>query len=208
MDEARVRTCSRSPLMSPLSSCCPGGCRSTQRRPDSPLYARRWSLMIDAYRRPTARHRPSGPHAHAALAGSSPIDVPRLHLPLKGWSLRKLRGGSTAWTALSLTGSRNDPNLTPVWFAMKSIHTRSLAVPRPRPAKKAANRSSTTRWRRTVPSALPAARNTAKTRPTETLASASPTRITSAFGSGMNRQAILRRCEQCPAALRASPRRL
>jgi hypothetical protein len=31
-------------------------------------------------------------------------------------------------------------------------------------------------------------------------------RITSAFGSGMNRQAILRRCEQRPAALRASPR--
>ena len=59
--------------------------------------------MIDAYRRPTARHRPSGPHAHAALAGSSPIDVPRLHLPLKKWSLRKLRGGSVSGLERALT---------------------------------------------------------------------------------------------------------
>ena len=44
------------------------------------------------------------------------------------------------------------------------------------------------------------ARNAAKTRPTESLTSAPPMRITSAFGSGMNRQAILRRCEQRPAA--------
>jgi hypothetical protein len=28
-----------------------------------------------------------------------------------------------AWTALSLTGSRNDPDLTPAWFAMNSIHS-------------------------------------------------------------------------------------
>ncbi len=70
-------------------------------------------------------------------------------------------GRRTAWTSLSLTDSRNDPNLTPVWFAMKSMHTCSLAVSRPRPTKKTANRSSTTWWRRTVPSALPASRNTA-----------------------------------------------
>src|SRR5260370_20737184 len=38
--------------------------------------------------------RPSGPHAHVAPGDSSLIDVPRLHLPLKKWSLRKHRGGS------------------------------------------------------------------------------------------------------------------
>ena len=37
-------------------------------------------------------------------------------------------GRRTAWTSLSLTGSRNDPNLTPVWFAMNSTHTWSLTV--------------------------------------------------------------------------------
>jgi hypothetical protein len=58
----------------------------------------------------------------------------------------------------------------------------------PRPARKAANRSSTTCWRRIVCSALPASRNAARTRPAATLASASPIRITSAFSSGMNEQ--------------------
>jgi hypothetical protein len=54
-------------------------------------------------------------------------------------------GRRTAWTSLSVTGSHNDANLTPVWFAMKSTHTCSLAVlARPRPVKKTANRSSTT----------------------------------------------------------------
>jgi hypothetical protein len=52
-------------------------------------------------------------------------------------------GRRTAWTSLSLTESLNDPNLTPVWLVMKSMHTRSLAVSKPRPAKKATNRSST-----------------------------------------------------------------
>ena len=48
---------------------------------------------------------------------------------------------------------------------MKSTHTWSLAVSRPRPARKAANRSSTTWWRRIVPSDLPASRNAATTPP-------------------------------------------
>ena len=42
----------------------------------------------------------------------------------------------------------------------------------------------------------------------QSLTSASPMRITSSSGSGMNRQAILRRCAQRSAAPRASPRRL
>ena len=74
-------------------------------------------------------------------------------------------GRRTAWTSLSRTGSRNAPSLVPVWLAMKSTHTWSLALSRPRPARKAANRSSTTWWRRIVPSDLPASRNAARTRP-------------------------------------------
>jgi hypothetical protein len=49
----------------------------------------------------TVPRRPSGPRAHAAPAGSSLIDVPRLHLPLTRWSLRKLqafRATSSAWS--------------------------------------------------------------------------------------------------------------
>ena len=53
-------------------------------------------------------------------------------------------GRRTAWTSLSATGSRSAPSLVPVWPAMKSTHTWSLAALRPRPARKAANRSSTT----------------------------------------------------------------
>jgi hypothetical protein len=55
-------------------------------------------------------------------------------------------GRRTALTSLSLTDSRNDPNLTPVCFSTKSMHTRSLTigVPRPRPATNTTNRSNTT----------------------------------------------------------------
>ena len=115
-------------------------------------------------------------------------------------SLINSTGRRTAWTSLFLIDSRNDPNLTPVWSVMKSMHAPSLAVSRPRPAKKAANRSSTIWWRRTVPSALPASRNTDKTWLMAALTSVSPMRITSAFGSGMNREAILRRYLPRPAS--------
>jgi hypothetical protein len=40
---------------------------------------------------PAAPERPSEQPAHAGPANSSLIDVPRLHLPLTEWSLRKLR---------------------------------------------------------------------------------------------------------------------
>ena len=49
---------------------------------------------------PAVPGRPSGLLAHAAPAGSYPIDVPRLHLhlPLKKRSLRKLGGDSVSPT--------------------------------------------------------------------------------------------------------------
>ncbi len=54
---------------------------------------------------------------------------------------------------------RPTPATPPAWSrsgsATKSTHTWSLAVSRPRPARKAANRSSTTWWRRIVPSRPP-----------------------------------------------------
>jgi len=55
----------------------------------------------------------------------------------------KTTGRRTALTFLSATGSRSAPSLIPVWPAMKSTHAWSLAVLSPRPARKAANRSST-----------------------------------------------------------------
>ena len=58
-------------------------------------------------------------------------------------SASRTAGRRTALTSLSATGSRSALSLVPVWPAMKSTHTWSLAVLRPRPARNAANRSST-----------------------------------------------------------------
>ena len=90
---------------------------------------------------------------------------------------------------------------------MKSMHTRSLAVSRPRPGQESSEpvqHSPLPPDRSLGPASIPQHRHDTADAFLDACLFAS--RITSASGSGMNRQVILRRCEQRPAAPRASPR--